>query len=145
MAVTIKRIELWRSEVPNQAGTLANILGPLASAGADLRVVMGYRFPGNESKAAIEVFPIKSKKQVAAAEAAGLAVSSIPTLLIEGDNQPGLGSIIAQALSGAGINIGFFMAQVIGDRYSAIAGFEKAEDAGEAVLLIKKAVSGRKK
>ena len=43
MAVLIKKIELWRSEVPNQAGTLANILGPLATSGADLRVVMGYR------------------------------------------------------------------------------------------------------
>ena len=145
MAVLIRKIELWRSEVPNQAGTLATILGPLAGAGADLRVVMGYRYPGNETKAAIEVFPIKGKKQLAAAEAAGLQVTSIPTLLIEGDNKPGLGSMIGQALADASINISFLMAQVLGTKYSAVAGFEKAEDADKAIPLIKKAVSGRKK
>jgi hypothetical protein len=33
MAVTVKRITLWRSEVENKAGVLAQTLKPLADAG----------------------------------------------------------------------------------------------------------------
>src|SRR5437879_3595190 len=44
MAVTVKKVTLWRSEVENKTGVLANALEPLAKAGADLQVVMGYRY-----------------------------------------------------------------------------------------------------
>ena len=64
-------------------------LHPLSEAGADLQVVMAYRYPGGENKAAIELHPISGKKSVAAAQTAGLAPSSISTLLVEGDNRPG--------------------------------------------------------
>src|SRR6266571_8572910 len=69
MPVTVKQITLWRTEVENRAGVLAQTLKPLAEAGADLHLVMGYRYPGDESKAAIEVYPIAGKKVVAAAQA----------------------------------------------------------------------------
>jgi hypothetical protein len=145
MAISVKEIELWRIEVQNKPGVLAGVLAPMAEAGADLHVVMGYRYPGRETKAAIEVFPVKSKKQAAAAEAAGLKPSSIPTLLIEGDNKPGLGHSIAQALADGGINMGFLIAQVIKGRYSAVLGFETADDAKNAAPLIKKAVAAKRK
>lgn len=145
MAVTVKRVDLWRSEVANQPGALAGVLKPFAEAGTDLQVVMGYRYPGNEQKAAIEVFPVAGKKSMAAASAAGLSTSSIPTLRVEGDNKPGLGHAIAQALADAGINLGFFVAQVIGRKYTAILGFAAEAEAAEAVALIKKAASGRRR
>jgi len=34
MSVTVKKIVLWRKEVENQPGILANALAPLANAGA---------------------------------------------------------------------------------------------------------------
>ena len=43
MAVTVKKITLWRKELENQTGTLARALEPLAGVGIDLQVVMGYR------------------------------------------------------------------------------------------------------
>jgi hypothetical protein len=67
MAVTVKKITLWRAEVANRPGILARALEPFAGAGTDLQVVMGYRFPGNESKAAIELCPVTGKKNAAAA------------------------------------------------------------------------------
>jgi predicted amino acid-binding ACT domain protein len=48
---------------------------------------------------------------------------------VEGDDKPGLGRAIAQATASAGINFAFFIAQVISKRFSAILGFETAEDA----------------
>ncbi len=141
MAVTIKRIQLWRCEVENKPGALAAALEPLATAGADLQIVMGYRFPGQEDRAAIEVFPVTSKKHKDAAAQAGLSEAAIPTLLIEGDNRPGLGHAIAKALADAGINIAFFIAQVVGRRYSAVAGFENDADAKKAANIIKRATA----
>ena len=119
MAVTVKKAVVWRREVDNRPGMLANTLQPLSEAGADLQVVMAYRYPGGENKAAIELYPVSGKKSAAAAQTAGLAPSSISTLLVEGDNRPGLGHAIAKAVGNAGINMSFVMAQVVGRRYSA--------------------------
>lgn len=145
MALTVRRITLWRTEVDNRPGVLAKVLGPLADAGADLQVVMGYRFPGNETKAAIEVYPVSGKKAASAATSAGLSASTIPTLLIEGDNRQGLGKVIAEAMTEARINLGFLVTQVIGRRYSSVIGFESEEDAKKAASLIKKVTASKKK
>ena len=145
MQVTVKNIVLWRKETENQPGTLASTLEPFASGGADLQVVMGYRFPGNKTKGAIELYPVVGRKLAAAAEAGGFKASAIPTLLVQGDNKPGLGHAIAQSLADAKINLDFFVAQVIGRRYSAVIGFESNADAKKAAAVIKKtAISKRK-
>ena len=89
MPVTVKSISLWRKEAENKTGLIPRRLAA-AKAGADLGVVMGYRLPGNEAKAAIEIYPVSGKKVKAAATETRLAASAIPTLLVEGDNKPGL-------------------------------------------------------
>src|ERR1700740_3391130 len=89
MPVTVKNISLWRKETENKTGLLALTLEPLAKAGADLNVVMGYRLPGNDAKAAIEIYPLAGKKVTAAATETGLVASSIPPLLVQGGNKPG--------------------------------------------------------
>ena len=145
MPVTVKAISLWRKEVENQVGTLAYTLEPVTEAGANLQVLMRYRYPGEGAKAAIELYPIAGKKVTAAASEAGLSASSIPTLLVEGDDRPGLGLAAAQAISGAGINMTFFVAQAIGRRFSAVLGFESEDDAKKAAPLIKKATATKTK
>jgi|ERR1700757_4281420 hypothetical protein len=145
MPVTVKNISLWRKEVENQVGTLAHTLEPVTKAGANLRVLMGYRYPGEGTKAAIELYPIVGKKVTATAAEAGLSASSIPTLLVEGDDKPGLGFAIAQAISGARVNVTFFVAQSIGRRFSAVLGFETEADLKTAAPLIKKAAAGQRK
>ncbi len=145
MPVTVKNISLWRREVENKAGTLAETLRPVTKAGANLRVLMGYRYPGDEGRAAIELYPVSGKKVTDAASGAGLAASSIPTLLVEGDDKPGLGLAIAEAVAGAGVNMTFFVAQVIGRRYSAVIGFGSDADAKTAAPLIKKATASKRR
>jgi len=144
MPVTVKRITLWRKELENKAGTLAGTLEPLAKAAADLQVVMGYRYPGEAAKAAVELFPITSKKATQAAQDAGLTASTIVALHVEGDNRPGLGHSIAQAIAEAGVNLDFLVAQVVGKKYSAVIGFENEGDAAKATALIKKAAAKKK-
>ena len=142
MPVTVKSISLWRKEAENKTGLLAQTLEPLAKNGADLGVVMGYRLPGNETKAVIEVYPILGKKVTAAARQTGLATSSIPTLLVEGDNRPGLAHKIGKTIADSGADMSFFVAQAIGRRYSAVIGFATEQDAKKAAGLIKK-VAGK--
>ena len=144
MPVTVKSISLWRKEVENQVGALAHTLEAVTRAGGNLQVLMGYRHPGDGTKAAVELYPIAGKKVTAAAAEAGLSASSIPTLLVEGDDRPGLGFAIAQAIAGAGVNMTFFVAQAIGRRFSAVLGFETEADANTAAPLIKKAASKKK-
>jgi len=144
MPVTVKSISLWRKEVENQVGSLAHTLEPVTRAGASLHVLVGYRYPGEGTKAAIELYPIAGKKVTAAASEAGLSASSIPTLLVEGEDKPGLAFAIAQAMSGAGINMTFFVAQAVGRRFSAVLGFESEADAKTAARLIKKAATKKK-
>ena len=145
MPVTVKNISFWRKEVENQTGTLAQTLEPVTKSGANLQILMGYRYPGEGTRAAIELYPVTGKKASAAASEAGLSASSIPTLLVEGDDRPGLALAIAQAMSGAGINMTFFVAQAVGRRFSAVLGFESETDAKTAAPLIKKATTSKKK
>jgi hypothetical protein len=143
MPVSVKRITLWRAEVDNKPGALAALMQPLAGAGANLKVVMGYRHTAvKQGKAVVEIYPVSGKKATRAAEAAGLSGSAIPTLLVEGDDRPGLGSAIANGISAAGFNIAFFIAQVAGERYSAVIGFESEDDLSNATAAIKKAARG---
>jgi len=144
MPVTVKRITLWRKELENRAGTLAGTLEPLAKAGADLQIVMGYRIPNEHMKAAVELYPITNKKTTQAAQEAGLVASQIPVLLVQGDNRPALGHNISRAIAEAGVNLDFLVAQVVGRKYSAVIGFENEADASRATALIKKAAAKKK-
>ena len=138
MPLSVKRITLWRADVENQSGVLARVLEPLAAAGADLRVVMGYRFPTTPERSAVELYPVSGRRMTEAAGQGGLAASDIPCLLVEGDNRPGWGAQMARALADAGINIAFVMAQVMGRRFAAALGFENDAAAAEAMKIIKK-------
>lgn len=144
MAISVKKITLWRRESGDRPGLMAETLRPLAAQGISLRVAMGYRQPEG-STAVIEVSPVSGKKAVAAAQSEGLAASAIPTLLVEGDDRPGLGHALARAIADAGINLDFLVAQVVGRKFSAIFGFGNEADAKTAVGAIKKAARAGKK
>ena len=146
MALTVKKIVLWRKEVEDdQPGILANALAPLAHADTNIQVAMAYRFPGQESKAAIELYPVTGKKSVNAAREAGFIASDIPALLVEGDNKPGLGYATSQAIADAGISLDFVVAQVIGRRFSAVFGFASERDAATCAGIIRKAGAAKKR
>lgn len=145
MATTVKTAKLYRAEIGNIPGTLAEALRPLAAAGADLQVVMAYRIPGDRTRAAVEVYPVAGRKAIAAAQAAGLVPMDAPMLIVSGDNKPGLGARIAESMAAAGINMSYLVAQVTGRRYSAVFGFENEADAKRAAGIIKKAAVPAKK
>jgi len=138
MAVTVKKAVLWRKEIDNRPGMLASTLEPLAEAGADLQVVMGYRYPGGTDKAAIELHPVSGREStVRQRQLVSLRHQSQYCWCRE--TIAGLGHALAKAIGDAGINLIFVMAQVMGRRYSAMFGLENEADAARATGLIKKA------
>jgi hypothetical protein len=142
MAISVKPITLWRRELRDRPGGLAESLEPLAGAGANVKVLMGYRYPGDPSRAAIELYPVTGSRAVAAAERGGFGEARIPALLVEGDDATGLGHRLSRALADADINLDFVLSQVIGPRFSAVFGFAQQSDAQRAVPLLKKAAGG---
>ena len=143
MAVSIRKVTLWRTEVAHRPGALAELLEPLAVAGADLQIVMGYRIPGQKDRAVIELAPVGTRKLAKAAAMTGLTPGGAPTLVVVGDNRPGLANRIARALADTGVNISFLVAQVVGRRYSAVFGFENEADLDKAADRIRTAVTAR--
>jgi hypothetical protein len=139
MALTVKVITLWRREIENRPGALAGVLHPLATTKADVQVLMAYRFPGDESRGAVELFPISGRKAAAAAADAGLTpASDIPAVMVQGSNRAGLGYRTSRAIADAGINLAFLVAQVVGTKFSAVYGFDSMTDRDRAVKLLKK-------
>src|SRR5262249_43839964 len=143
MAVTVKGIKLWRREIENRPGALAETIEPLA--GGEPQLLMGDRYTVNTGKGAVEVYPIGTKKVIDAAQSVGLAESRIAALMVIGDNRAGLGYAIAKAISDAGINLAFLVAQVVGRKYSAVLGFDTDADRKKASGLIKRVHSGGRK
>src|SRR5207244_13357395 len=94
MAISVKKIPLWRREVPNRPGMLAQTLEPLSRSGANLQVVMGYHMG---ERPIIEVFPASGKKGEAAARQAGLAASAPPELMAQAAHRAGLGHTLPAA------------------------------------------------
>ncbi|MCK6456814.1 MAG: hypothetical protein L6Q92_09825 [Phycisphaerae bacterium] len=139
--VEVKRAVLWRSETFNSPGTLAMTLEPLANVKQDLQIVIGYAYPDRKS-AAIEVYPVDGARAKSAAEKGGLHRSNFPCLIVSGANRPGLSHTIVSSLAEVGINLSFFIGQVIGRRYTALFGFEADSEADLAVKLIRKATNG---
>ena len=143
MPISVSRVTLWRRELANEAGALAGVLEPLVQAGANFQVAMGYRFPGDHTRAAVELAPVKGRKEEAAARAAGLTPSDIPTLVVVGDDRPGVGQAISRELARAGISMAFLVAQIVGRKYTMVVGFGSEADAKAAVPIIRRASSAR--
>ena len=142
MAVTVRPITLWRKELQDRPGALADSLAPVTDASVDVQILMAYRFPGEPGRAAVELFPISGRRATVAAGNAGFGASDIPALLVEGDNSPGLGHRLSRAIADAGINLDFVVAQVIGRKFSAVFGFADSEGARRSVSIIKKESAG---
>ena len=138
MAVKIRHVKLWQKEIQNKPESLFEILKPFSKHGADLKVLMKYSLPGNSNLTTIEIFPGKGRRALMAAQEAGLSLSPTPVLLVEGTNRQGLAYAIAKATAVAGIKVKFLSAQVAGEKYSALLGFQTNADARKASGLIRR-------
>jgi len=90
------------------------------------------------------MYPVTAKKSVAAAQRAGLSAATLPALLVEGDNRPGLCHAISKPSRMQG-STGISLWPRFGRKYSAVFGFDSEEDATKGAALIRKAAAAKRK
>ena len=139
MKLKITRSEMWKATIDDRPGGAAAVLSHVAEAGANLEFAFARRAPEMPGKGLLFVLPVKGKKVIAAAQAAGLATApDMHMLRIEGGDKPGTTAAIARALADAGINFRAFSATAVGRSFKGFLALDSAEDAARATGVLKK-------
>ena len=74
MKMNVSRTDTWAATIEDRPGGLADKLGALAAAGANLEFIIARRAPEQRGSGVVFVTPLKGAKQVRAAQAAGLSL-----------------------------------------------------------------------
>jgi len=139
MKLKITRSEMWKATIDDQPGGAAAVLEPVAQAGANLEFAFARRAPDVPGKGLLFITPVKGKKVVAAAQAAGLGLApDMHMLRIEGGDKPGTTAAIARALANAGISFRAFSATAVGRSFKGFLALDSAEDVARATAVLKK-------
>jgi hypothetical protein len=141
MPYSIRKVEVWAAEIDDRPGGLAEKLEALAKAGASLEFIISRRAPDKPGKGVVFLTPVKGAKQTRAASEAGLnTTSSLHSVRVEGPDRPGLGTKMTRALADAGINLRGVSAAALGRKSVTYFAFDSADDAANAIKLLKKAL-----
>jgi hypothetical protein len=141
MAYSIRKVDVWAAEIDDRPGGLAEKLEALAQAGASLEFVISRREADKPGKGVVFLTPVKGAKQTRAATDAGLSTTnSLHSVRVEGPDKPGLGNKMTRALADAGINLRGVSGAALGRRSVTYFSFDSAEDAVNAMKLLKKAL-----
>jgi hypothetical protein len=139
MDLLVERVDVWAAPIEDQPGGLAKILTGLRESGADLDFIIARRSSGKDGQAVVFVTPLRGDREVEAAADLGFNVtSSVHSLRIEGQNEPGIAAAITDKLARSGINLHGFSAAVLGARFVIYIGFDSAEDVGKATGILQK-------
>jgi hypothetical protein len=107
MPLEVTKIDVYQAGLSDQKGSLAEKLGKLSEAGADLEFVSAHRGNNAGDEAVLYVAPLKGARQSRAAkEAQFTKATRISVLRVEGKETPGMLASIVQTLANKGINIG---------------------------------------
>ncbi|MBI2297759.1 MAG: ACT domain-containing protein [Armatimonadetes bacterium] len=140
MDLKIERAEVWAASIQDQSGALAEVLGELKAAGADLAFIIARRQPGKPGSGVAFVTPIRGDAQIAAATRLGFrATSSVHSVRVEGADRPGIGADLTAKMAAAGINLRGLSAAVIGDRFVMYVGLDNEADAAKVVTALRQA------
>jgi len=138
MPLNVSAQIVWAGDIADQPGGLAEKLGPLAKAGANLEFVIARRRAEEPGKGVVFVSPVKGKRAEDAATAAGLSKAmDLPTLRVEGADQPGIGDRMLRAISGLGINLRGVSAAAIDGKFVTYIGFYRADEASRAAQALR--------
>lgn len=141
MAYSIRKVNVWAAEIDDRPGGLAGKLEALAKAGASLEFIIARRQPDKPGTGVVFLTPVKTAKQKQAASEAGFSTTaSLQSVRVEGPDRPGLGTTMTRALAAAGINLRGISAAALGRKSVSYFAFDSAEDADNAVKLLRKAL-----
>lgn len=141
MPYSIRKVDAWAAEIDDRPGGLAEKLEALAKAGASLEFIISRRAPEKPGKGVVFLTPVRGTKQTRAATEAGFSTSSsLQSVRVEGPDRPGLGTKMTRAIADAGINLRGVSAAALGRKSVTYFAFDSADDAANAIKLLKKAL-----
>jgi len=140
MKLEINRVDVWAAGIKDRPGAVAEKLGILSQAGANLEFVIARRDHARAKTGVVFVTPIKGAKQLRAAKKAGFKkTSTLHGLRIACGDKPGVGASLTQVLAEAGINLRGFSGAAIGKKAIFHLAFDSSVSAGKAARVLKKA------
>jgi predicted amino acid-binding ACT domain protein len=139
MAIKASRHDVWMAIIDDRAGGAADKLEALASAGANLEVVLARRTPEHAGQGVLFASPVEGKKvERVALEAGFKRAENIHGVRIEGPDKAGLGAKIARTLAEAGISFRGMNSMAIGRNFLSFIAVDSADDAAKAVKALRK-------
>jgi len=138
MALKVTKTDVWAVEIQDQPGGLAKVMDPIAAAGANLECVIARRQADKPGTGVAFVSPLKGKKVLAAAAAAGFQEAQrVATVRVEGTDRPGLGAQMAKVVAEAGVNVRGVSAMALGRKFVTYLGFDNWDDANKAAAALR--------
>ncbi|GIW79032.1 MAG: hypothetical protein KatS3mg105_0839 [Gemmatales bacterium] len=142
MLFDLRRVQVWRTEIPDRPGAAASKLELLARVGANLQFVFTRPDAANPDTSLLFLAPIEGEEQIAAAKSVGFEPARAVTMLrIEGKNCPGIGYEVMSKLAVGGINLKGLSLSSIGDRFVAYLAFDNPDAATLAVQILATMIS----
>lgn len=139
MALKVTKVDVWAVEFRDEPGGLAKALAPIAAAGGNLECIIARRQADKFQAGLAFLTPLKGKKVVAAATAAGFApAEELTTLRVEGPDTPGSCSRMVSAIADAGINMRGVSSMSAGRNFVAYVGLDSLADAATVTKILKK-------
>ena len=140
MNLNVKRVDVWVANNKDKPGGLAKILTELREVGADLEFILARRAPEEPDTGVVFLTPLRSDAEIAAASMLGFNLeSSVQSVRIEGDNEPGIAALITEKIAAEGINLRGLSAAVMGARFIIYIGLDSATDAIKVVNILQQA------
>jgi hypothetical protein len=141
--MNVTRTDVWAATIDDRPGGLQEKLAVLAGAGANLEFVISRRTPDHPGEGVVFVTPLKGAKQTAAAQQAGFRKTDrLHSVRVEGTDKPGIGAHMTEALAEAGLNLRGVSGASLRRQFIAYLALDTAEDAAEAINVLKKLSSG---
>jgi hypothetical protein len=138
--VIAERVDVWVAGIKDQPGGLAKVLSGLRDAGADLELIIARRAAEEPGAGVVFLAPLRGDEEVSAAGMLGFnATSSVHSVRVEGDNEPGVASEVTERLAAAGVNLRGLTAAVMGTRFIMYIGLDSAADAAKVIDLLQQA------
>ncbi|MEM5383205.1 ACT domain-containing protein [Paraburkholderia phymatum] len=140
MDLLVERVDVWAAAIEDRPGGLAEVLGVLRDAGANLQFIISRRTPEAPGKGVVFLAPLQNDREVRAASQVGFNVTpSLHSVRVMGTDHPGVIAELTQKLAAGGINLRGVSAAVMGTQFVAYIGMDTLDDTVRAIGILQQA------
>lgn len=137
--IIAERVEVWAASMKDEPGGLAKVLSGLRDAGADLELIIARRAPEEPGTGVVFVAPLRGDDEISTAAMLGFNVtSSVQSVRVQGDNEPGVAAVLTEKLAAAGINLRGLTAAVMGTKFIMYIGLDSTADAAKVIEVLQR-------